>query len=66
MRVEVNGDARDLPEGTTVQALLVILGATGGPVAVECNKQIIPRAAHGSTELRPGDILEIVRFVGGG
>jgi sulfur carrier protein len=66
MRIEVNGEARDVPPGTTVAVLLSELGATSGPVAVERNRSIVTRAEHASTLLCEGDCLEVVHFVGGG
>jgi sulfur carrier protein len=44
----------------------VELGLTGKPVAVERNREVVPRALHESTVLSPGDRLEVVTFVGGG
>jgi len=66
MRIEVNGEARDVPDRTTVLALLETLGLAATPVAVERNREIVPRAKHASTELADGDALEVVHFVGGG
>ncbi|MCU0681321.1 MAG: sulfur carrier protein ThiS [Polyangiaceae bacterium] len=66
MVVWVNGDATDLPEGLTVRALIERLGLGGGPVAVERNRAVVPRAQHGTTSLGEGDRVEIVHFVGGG
>jgi sulfur carrier protein len=66
MRIEVNGESREVSHGITVASLLVTLGVQDGPVAVEKNREIVPRAAHASTELREGDVLEVVHFVGGG
>jgi sulfur carrier protein len=66
MQVEVNGERHDLEPGTTVLALLQRLGVAGGPVAVERNREIVPRALHSSTALHDGDELEVVQFVGGG
>lgn len=66
MRIEVNGEAREVDPGTTVGALLVQLGLGTTLVAVERNRDIVPRAQHASTELRDGDRIEIVHFVGGG
>jgi sulfur carrier protein len=66
MRIELNGEHRDVPAGTTVAALLRELGVDGGPVAVERNKEIVPRAQHALTPLYDGDALEVVQFVGGG
>jgi len=66
MQITVNGDAHEIPPGTTVRGLVETLGLTEGPVAVERNREVVPRAEHPSTELQPGDVLEIVHFVGGG
>ena len=63
--VTVNGEPRSVPAGTTVRALLALLGLEG-PVAVERNRDIVPRARHASTVLAEGDALELVHFVGGG
>jgi sulfur carrier protein len=66
MQIEVNGERREVTAGTTVSALLAELGVHAGPVAVERNKAIVPRAQHAETKLREGDQLEVVQFVGGG
>jgi sulfur carrier protein len=66
MRIVVNGQTREVSEGLTVKALLVELGTGEGPVAVERNKQIVPRARHAATRIHDGDELEVVQFVGGG
>lgn len=66
MRLSVNGEAIDVPAGLTVAALVVHLGLDQGPVAVERNREVVPRAQHASTALAEGDQLEIVHFVGGG
>ena len=63
--VQVNGEPRTVPNGTTVRALCDLLGL-GGPVAVERNREIVPRARHADTVLCAGDELELVHFVGGG
>jgi sulfur carrier protein len=66
MHVEVNGERRELDPGTTILGLLQRLGVAGAPVAVERNREIVPRALHESTALCDGDQLEVVQFVGGG
>jgi len=66
MRVEINGEARELAPGSTVAALLASLGLEGRPVAVEHNAAIVPRAHHATTTIAEGDKLEVVQFVGGG
>ena len=66
MRVEINGEIREIEQGSTVAALLHSLGLAGRPVAVERNAAIVPRAEHAVTKLTEGDRLELVQFVGGG
>jgi sulfur carrier protein len=66
MRVEINGESRQIEPKSTVATLLCGLGLEGKPVAVERNAAIVPRVEHASTELAEGDRLELVQFVGGG
>jgi sulfur carrier protein len=66
MEVTVNGSRRDVPNGLTVRGLVEHLGLTEGPVAVEINRAIVPRARHAEHGVAPGDVIEIVHFVGGG
>ncbi len=66
MKVQVNGEAKEVPEGTTVRRLVELLGLADGPVAVEKNGDIVRRAQHASDVLAEGDVVEIVHFVGGG
>jgi sulfur carrier protein len=64
--IVINGQARLVNEGTTVATLITELGLGGRPVAVERNREVVPRALHASTVLATGDRLEVVTFVGGG
>jgi sulfur carrier protein len=66
MQIEVNGERRDVAADITVRSLLDALGVGDGPVAVERNRAIIPRAEPATTTLHEGDVLEVVHFVGGG
>jgi sulfur carrier protein len=66
MRITVNGEARDVPDRTTVARLLERLPTAGGPVAVEVNREIVPRSLHADRALAEGDAIEIVTLVGGG
>jgi sulfur carrier protein len=66
MQVTVNGEAREIPDRTTVRALIELLDLAGGPVAVERNGDVVPRAEHTTTALAEGDVVEVVHFVGGG
>jgi sulfur carrier protein len=66
MKVTVNGEAHDVAAATTVRGLVELLGLTEGPVAVERNGEVVPRAEHAAVEIADGDVIEIVHFVGGG
>ena len=66
MRLTVNGEAREVPDRTTVRGLIELYDLAGGPVAVERNGDVVPRAEHAATALAEGDVVEIVHMVGGG
>ncbi|MGH7445293.1 MAG: sulfur carrier protein ThiS [Longimicrobiales bacterium] len=64
--VTINGDAREIAAGRSVSALLGELGLHPRLVVVEHNREILDRAGYDTTEVRAGDTLELVHFVGGG
>jgi sulfur carrier protein len=64
--IVLNGESRELADGGTVSDLLRELGLDSRQVAVERNREVVPRAEHGQTVLADGDQLEVVTFVGGG
>lgn len=66
MDIQLNGAPHSLPGACTVAALLEQAGFGGRRVAVEVNGGIVPRSAHASHELQPGDKVEIVHALGGG
>jgi sulfur carrier protein len=66
IEVVINGESRTVVHGTTVAALISELGFGDRRVAVERNREVVPRAEHASTVLAAGDKLELVTFVGGG
>jgi sulfur carrier protein len=66
MELTVNGEARTFPDGLTVRGLVEALALTDGPVAVERNREVVPRALHVDTVLCDRDVVEIVHLVGGG
>ena len=65
MRLVINAEERELA-ASTLDALIEELGMKGDRVAVELNREIVPRAFWSATTLHDGDRLEIVHFVGGG
>lgn len=66
MNVTINGQARQVPDGLTVRALLDHLRLTDGPVAVEIDRSIVPRAEHATHRVVDGAVIELVHLVGGG
>jgi sulfur carrier protein len=66
MQITVNGAVTEVPADVTVRELVVHLGYVEGPVAVEVNRAVVPRAQHAEHRVAPGDEIEIVHFVGGG
>jgi sulfur carrier protein len=66
VQITVNGEPKDVQADLTVRGLIELLGLTDGPVAVERNREVVPRAEHPTTRLRERDVLEIVHLVGGG
>jgi thiamine biosynthesis protein ThiS len=66
VQIRVNGEAFELPGPLTVSALLERLAIDARRVAVEHNLTVLKRTAFVTTELREGDEVEIVNFVGGG
>jgi sulfur carrier protein len=66
MKIQVNGEDRDVPEGMTVAGLARQLDVRPDRVAVEVNLQILDRQEFDRCELREGDHVEIISFIGGG
>jgi sulfur carrier protein len=66
MQVRLNGELREVPDGTTVAGLLVHLGVKAQRVAVEVNEAVVTKDRYDAHRLGAGDTVEIVAFVGGG
>ena len=66
MKVKINGDEQEVPDGLSVSAMLEHLGMAGNRVAIERNLDILPRTEWSGTQVQPNDSFEIVHFVGGG
>jgi thiazole synthase len=64
--ITLNGEKHEVPETLTVSGLLRHLGVKPEHVAIEVNRDLVPRARHGETLLASGDVLEVVTLVGGG
>ncbi|HEX7793004.1 MAG TPA: sulfur carrier protein ThiS [Vicinamibacterales bacterium] len=66
MRIVLNGDPLEVAGPRTIATLLTELEIDSRRVAVEHNLVVLKRAAFDTTEVRDGDQVEIVNFVGGG
>ena len=67
MRIEINGEARDVPENLTLETLLAHLDLNAPErIAIEHNRRVVRRAEWAQTKIEEGDRIEIVHFVGGG
>ena len=66
MKLTINGEPREFSANLTVTSLLAELGLKSDRVAVELNRDLLPRDRWDKTQLNDGDKLEIVHFVGGG
>jgi sulfur carrier protein len=66
MQVVLNGEPRDVGEGTSVAGLIAALALEGRRLAVEINREVLPREHYTSRLLAAGDVIEIVHFIGGG
>ena len=66
MKLHINGDEKTFDSPLTLAALVEILDMKPDRVAIELNRDIVPRDRWSETQLHDGDRLEIVHFVGGG
>ena len=66
MKITVNGEMKEIKDGISVTSLLEAIGMPALGIAVELNREIVPKSQHGSTVLKEDDSLEIVKMVGGG
>ena len=66
MNLIINGEDRQFDSALTISSLLERLGMKPDRVAVELNRELVPRDRWSGTQLSGGDTLEIVHFVGGG
>jgi sulfur carrier protein len=62
----VNGEPREVGDGTTLDALIETLGVRRDGIAAALNDEVVPRARHAGTTLHDGDRLEIIVAVAGG
>jgi sulfur carrier protein len=66
MEVVINGKTEQLPDGISAAQLIEQLGLANERLAMEVNREIVPRSRFDSHCFNPGDQIEIVRAIGGG
>ena len=66
LRITVNGESRTVAAGASIADLLDSLGVASPRIAVERNRDIVPKAEYAATALAEGDVFEVVELVGGG
>jgi len=66
LEITLNGEPRRVPGGLTIGQMLREIGLDPRKVAVERNREIVPRSSLDDVRVEPGDAFEIVHFVGGG
>ena len=66
MKIVLNGEERVLDAPRTVAQLLSEIGYADRKVAVEVNREIVPRSRHGEHRLCDHDRVEVVLAIGGG
>lgn len=66
MNLTVNGETRELTDGTTILSLLESFSLNPDATAVQLNDDILDRETFPDTALNEGDTVELIRIVGGG
>jgi len=66
MKIYVNGQGQELPEGLSASGLIEQMGLSGRRLAMEVNEEIVPRSTFDQHVFAEGDRVEIVHAVGGG
>ena len=66
MKLTINGQEREFNEADNLAVLMDRLGMRVDRVAVELNRELVPRDRWAATPVADGDRVEIVHFVGGG
>lgn len=64
--IQLNGEAFELAQSCSVIELIEQLKINHGRVAVEINREIVPRSEHADTQIQADDVVEIIHAIGGG
>jgi sulfur carrier protein len=66
MHIILNGASREVPDNLSASELLMSLGLAEKRLALEINREIVPRSCFENHIISPGDAVEIVHAIGGG
>ena len=66
MKIIINGIEKNYTSSFTLETLLIELGYANKKVAVEVNKEVIPRFELRNKLVVEGDKIEIINAIGGG
>ena len=66
MNILLNGETKQIDNQLLLSQLIEQLGISGKRLAVEINKEIIPKSEHAKYVINEGDRIEIVHAIGGG
>lgn len=66
MNIQLNGDLKQVDDNLTAAKLVDTLGLQGRRIAIEVNREILPRSHYESYQLKENDKVEIIHAVGGG
>lgn len=66
MQIQLNGEPTQIPDPCSIEQLLERAGLGQRRVAVEVNREVVPRSRHGEHLLAEGDRVEVVHALGGG
>lgn len=66
MEIRLNGENRQVTDGISVQALIDELNVPSRAMAIAVNRRVVTKAQWKQHALQPGDVVELVRAIGGG
>ena len=66
MKIYVNGEAREVADGYTAGQLVADMGLAGKRIAMEVNREILPRSEYAGHSFGAEDKVEVVHAIGGG
>ena len=66
MKIILNGSPRDVPDNLSASELILSLGLADKRLALEINREIVPRSTFENHIIHPEDRVEIVHAIGGG